>query len=65
MVTAILNLLAALFSALPKLLEQIAAASRARRAEADRTAKDVRNAAALADALRPPAAPPQPPPPRV
>jgi len=61
MVTAILNLLAALFSALPKLLEQIAAARRARQAEAARTAKDARNAAALADALRPPASP-QPPP---
>jgi uncharacterized membrane protein len=64
-ITAILNLLAALFSVLPKLLEQIAAARQARRAEAARVAKDTRNAAALADALRPPAAPPQPPPPRV
>lgn len=61
MVTAILNLLAALFSALPKLLEQIAAARLARRAEAARVAKDTRNAAALADALRPPP-PPAPPP---
>lgn len=61
MVTAILNLLAALFSALPKLLEQIAAARLARRLAADRLAKDARNAAALADALRPPP-PPTPPP---
>jgi hypothetical protein len=60
MITAVLNLLAALFTALPKLLEQITAARLARGIAADRLAKDTRNAAALADALRPPP-PPAPP----
>ena len=54
MLTAILNVLAALVSALPKLLEHLAASRRARAAAAEQAAKDTRNADAIAQALRPP-----------
>ena len=58
MITAILNVIAALFTALPKLLEQIAAARRARAATAEQAAKNARNDAAIAQALKPPPGPP-------
>ena len=58
MITAILNVLAALFTALPKLLEHLAASRRARAAAAEQAAKDTRNADAIAQALKPPPGPP-------
>ena len=59
MITAVINLLAALLSALPKLLEQIAAASRTRAAAKAEAAKNARNDAAITKALGPPAPPAQ------
>jgi hypothetical protein len=53
MITAILNVLAAVVSALPKLIEQIAAASRARAAAKVEAAKNSRNEAAIANATPP------------
>lgn len=60
MITAILNVIAALFTALPKLLEELAASRRARAAAAEQAAKDTRNADAIAQALRPPPGAPPP-----
>ena len=60
MIAAILNAIAAVFAALPKLLDYLAEARRTRAAAAEQAAKDTRNDEAIAQALRPPPGPPAP-----